>query len=156
MQSQTSTTDRYRVARPCRFVILMAAALLSACGGQPEGLLQPVPPVVNSASVSLLAATSRRPEDNDAIMFGGERGGAVSFRAINVSIPAQREIGSFSGPAHRHRTQAANSRSRQRKTSPVMHCANGSMHIAGNHGAYSFTCMASTLPSARRCFDSRS
>jgi esterase/lipase superfamily enzyme len=87
-----------RMKWPCRLVIMSLAAILCACARQPAAFLQPVAPAANSDAVSLLAATSRSPSDDQGVMFTGERGGAISFSAITVSIPKQREIGSVQWP----------------------------------------------------------
>lgn len=79
-------------------MVVTLAAGLCACASVPSGMLQPIAPAAGSGNVSLLAATSRRPADDQGVLFSGERGGAVSFTAIDVSIPPQREIGSVQWP----------------------------------------------------------
>ena len=68
---------------------LAVAFGLSACASAPRGLLQPVEPVAGTDRVNMLAATTRAPSAEAGVLFSGERGDAVSFSNIVVSIPKQ-------------------------------------------------------------------
>jgi esterase/lipase superfamily enzyme len=93
---------------PSKFIVTFAAlgVLLacSSCSGRPsQGVLIPVTEaVVGTSRVPVLVATTRQRSATDqGEMFSGDRGEAVSFAAINVSIPpdAAREIGQIQWPA---------------------------------------------------------
>ena len=80
-----------------------AAAVLVAtaagCASPSEGVLVPVsasPP--GAAEVEMLAATTRQRSPDRGVVFNGERGDAVSFEQIAVSIPPNREVGSVQWP----------------------------------------------------------
>jgi esterase/lipase superfamily enzyme len=91
--------------RACRRILLVLAALaaipsLAACG-TPRGVLVPVAAASPSAAqVDMLVATTRKrtaPEE----MFSGERGPALAFANITVSIPPDsvRQIGEVQWPS---------------------------------------------------------
>jgi esterase/lipase superfamily enzyme len=84
---------------------VVAAAALLACGGcssrPTQGVLTPVAASAEGTSrVSVLAVTTRRPAANPGEMFTGERGEAVSYASIGVSIPpdSSRKIGQVQWP----------------------------------------------------------
>jgi esterase/lipase superfamily enzyme len=82
-----------------RIFAVLAVFALSACG-HPEGVLLPVADTVPGASqVDMLVATTRMRTD-PAEMFSGERGPALSFANITVSIPpdAARQVGEVQWP----------------------------------------------------------
>lgn len=85
--------------RGYRVLLGIALALgLGACAGTPRGMLQPVAPAAGTDKVNMLAATTRAPSADPGILFSGERGDAVSFANIVVSIPRDREVGSIQLP----------------------------------------------------------
>ncbi|RAI02280.1 esterase [Acuticoccus sediminis] len=68
--------------------VVTASLALSACGGQIEGALTPVPDAVGVGSiVDILVATTREPTADQASLFTGERGPRLAFVDIAVSIP---------------------------------------------------------------------
>lgn len=88
-----------RESRRCGLLLLCAAALaLTGCAGQPMSLLTTVPPVEGAASASILAVTTRAADPDPGILFSGERASQISMAAINVSIPADRPVGSVQWP----------------------------------------------------------
>jgi esterase/lipase superfamily enzyme len=92
---------------PSKFIVMLAALgvvlACSSCTGRPsQGVLIPVTEaVVGTSRVPVLVATTRQRSAADkGEMFSGDRGEAVSFAAINVSIPpdSAREIGQIQWP----------------------------------------------------------
>ncbi|WP_334176370.1 alpha/beta fold hydrolase [Pseudoxanthobacter sp.] len=80
-------------------VLLLAAFALSACASRPEGVLVPVgPPPPGSATVDMLAATTRAPSAERGVLFSGERGEGVSYTNLVVSIPPGRPVGTVQWP----------------------------------------------------------
>jgi esterase/lipase superfamily enzyme len=82
----------------------MVAIALSGCAGRPsQGVLVPVAETAAGASrVPVLVATTRQRSAADkGEMFSGERGEAVSYAAVTVSIPpdSTREIGQIQWPS---------------------------------------------------------
>ena len=70
-----------------RLVLLLAFGLAS-CASTPENLFTPVAETAPGASrVDMLVATTRRAAADPAELYSGERGGALSFANIVVSIP---------------------------------------------------------------------
>ncbi|KMO30299.1 alpha/beta hydrolase [Methylobacterium aquaticum] len=68
--------------------VLLAATLLGACAGAPKGVLAPVAATVPGASrVDMLVATTRKTAANPGEMYSGDRGPALSYADITVSIP---------------------------------------------------------------------
>ncbi|MBX5173579.1 MULTISPECIES: alpha/beta hydrolase [unclassified Rhizobium] len=62
-------------------------AIMAACAGRPEHVLLPISEKIPSTSkVDLLVATTRK-TDASGEMFSGERGRALSFANVVVSIP---------------------------------------------------------------------
>jgi esterase/lipase superfamily enzyme len=82
-----------------RIVAALSLALgLAACASAPDGLLVPGPTTAGAGRIDMLAATTRAVAENPAQLFSGERGDAVSFANIVVSVPPDREIGSLQRP----------------------------------------------------------
>ncbi len=82
-------------------VVVAAASLLAACGGRPEGVLEPVSLTApGTTTVDLAVATTRSRSENRAVLFTGERGQQLDFANIVVSIPpdAGRKIGDVQWP----------------------------------------------------------
>jgi hypothetical protein len=93
------------ILRNCRvrafLVILASAAMLSACGGRPEGVLEPVAlTAAGTNQVDMAVATTRMRSDNRAVLFTGERGQTLDFANIVVSIPppSARKVGDVQWP----------------------------------------------------------
>ena len=82
-------------------VLIMLAGGLAACAGRPEDVMAPVMSTAPGTSrVDMIVATTRRPAPSPGELFSGERGSAVSFANIVVSIPPEsvREIGDVQWP----------------------------------------------------------
>lgn len=95
-----AVNDLERCLRSCLTWLLPAALAigLAACASTPRGLLEPVAPVPGTDRVNMLAATTRAPSTDAGVLFSGERGEAVSFRNIVVSLPRDREVGTIQLP----------------------------------------------------------
>ncbi len=83
----------------------IAAALLTvgACAGRPTGVLLPVAttePVAGTSRVDMLVATTRKSAADRGVLFSGERGDAVTYTDLAVSIPpdATRQPGTVQWP----------------------------------------------------------
>ncbi|CAN7148067.1 alpha/beta hydrolase [Pararhizobium sp. LjRoot235] len=75
-------------------VALSLSTALSACGGHVKGVMEPLnlaEEPKGNAVVDMLVATSRRPSDNPATLFSGERSTNPSVTDVAVSIPSSRE-----------------------------------------------------------------
>jgi len=81
-----------------RLAAVLLTAGLAACASAPAGLLKPVAPVAGTDRVSMIAVTTRAPVEDPGILFGGDRGAAVSYSSIDVSIPPNREVGTLQLP----------------------------------------------------------
>lgn len=84
-------------------VAVTALALLPACAGRPGGVLLPVAgaeQVVGTSRVDMLVATTRKSAADRGVLFSGERGEAVTYTDLAVSIPpdAIRRPGSVQWP----------------------------------------------------------
>ncbi|MFO1146808.1 MAG: alpha/beta hydrolase [Alsobacter sp.] len=82
-----------------RGVVLVGILLLAACASAPQGILSPVPAKPGTQTVAMLAATTRAPSGEPATLFTGDRGDGVSFAAIDVSVPPNREPGTLQWPS---------------------------------------------------------
>jgi esterase/lipase superfamily enzyme len=74
---------------------------LAGCGGRAVGVMAPTGVVVTgTAPVDVLVATTRAPDDNKGILFGGERGTGLKMDSVTVSIPpaANRKVGEVQWP----------------------------------------------------------
>ncbi len=78
--------------RLVRAVSLFAAlALLTACATRQESVLRPVSAAAADTSrVDILAVTTRQAAQDPGLLYSGERGDAISFDSIEVSIPPDR------------------------------------------------------------------
>lgn len=85
-----------------RMGLIAFGLVLSGClGSAPEGVLAPVAQTAPGATeVSIMVATTRSPSDNPGLLYSGERGTAIDFNEIVVSIPpeANRRIGEVQWP----------------------------------------------------------
>jgi len=85
-------------ARGCAVSLVL---FLSGCVSAPEGVLSPVAQTAPDATeVSIMVATTRSPSDNPGLLYSGERGDAIDFNEIVVSIPpeATRKVGEVQWP----------------------------------------------------------
>ncbi len=88
------------VSRPAAAVLALVLGL-SACAGRPIGVMEPTNHTVNGTTkVELIAATTRAPAEDKAILFSGERGSGLMIDGVTISIPpdADREIGQVQWP----------------------------------------------------------
>lgn len=86
---------------PVRAGLLLVVTLLAGCASPPKGVLTPVAQSAPDATeVSILVATTRAPSDNPGLLYSGERGSAVDFNELVISIPpdAGRKIGEVQWP----------------------------------------------------------
>ncbi len=89
------------MTRIAPLAVVAVSLLLSGCGGRLIGVMAPSGKVVQGTSqVRLLAATTREPSADKAILFSGERGSDLKVDAITVSIPpeANRTVGQVQWP----------------------------------------------------------
>lgn len=80
---------------------ILMAAVLGGCLSSPEGVLTPVDHTVPGATeVSILVVTTRAPSDNPGLLYSGERGDAIDFNELVVSVPpdANRKVGEVQWP----------------------------------------------------------
>ena len=71
-----------------RTLCLVFALGLASCDSAPENLLLPVSGTAPGASaVDMLVATTRRSTTDPGDLYSGERGGALTFADVVVSIP---------------------------------------------------------------------
>ena len=96
----TSRMPHRPVSRPAAAVLALVLGL-SACAGRPIGVMEPTNHTVNGTTkVELIAATTRAPAEDKAILFSGERGSGLMIDGVTISIPpdADREIGQVQWP----------------------------------------------------------
>ncbi|PZU88170.1 MAG: esterase [Chelatococcus sp.] len=75
--------------------------MLAGCSSRPESVLLPVAAAAGeSARVGMLVVTTRQPADDPGQLYSGERGSAVSFDSLDVSIPParNRKLGEIQWP----------------------------------------------------------
>jgi esterase/lipase superfamily enzyme len=90
---------------PCRLagVFVCLGLALAGCAGRPHGMLVPIgEPVDGTNKVDLLVATTRMPNlVESGEIFNGERGPALAFADIGISVPpdSAREIGEVQWPS---------------------------------------------------------
>jgi esterase/lipase superfamily enzyme len=82
---------------------MTALALLTGCAGRPNGVLLPIAgaeQVAGTSRVDMLVATTRKAAVDPGVLFSGERGEAVTYTDLAVSIPpdAIRQPGSVQWP----------------------------------------------------------
>ncbi len=85
------------------FAVLLPLLGSGACAGRPTGVLLPVTatePVPGTARVDMLVATTRKSAADRGVLFSGERGDAVTYTDLAVSIPpdATRQPGTVQWP----------------------------------------------------------
>lgn len=90
---------RFGVSRAkLRLIVLAAAAFVSACATRPGGLLEPVAPVAQATSISVLTISTRAPSSRPGFVYSGERGDQTTLAAVEVSIPPGHRIGRIETP----------------------------------------------------------
>lgn len=80
---------------------LMLCAMVSACVGTPEGVLEPVVETSPDATLlPIMVATTRAPSASRGVLFSGERGSNIDLTEIVVSIPPakNRQVGQVQWP----------------------------------------------------------
>lgn len=82
------------------FAALAASAVLGAgCSSRPPPALAPLVEAPPGASVvPLLVGTTRRPSDNPALLFGGDRTLGLNHAKVAVSIPPNHQTGEIAWP----------------------------------------------------------
>jgi esterase/lipase superfamily enzyme len=75
------------------FATLLLCIALAGCGSRPEPGLALATPAAGTARVDMLVATTRKPSENEALRFGGERAARPSFARLAVSIPPNHKTG---------------------------------------------------------------
>jgi esterase/lipase superfamily enzyme len=68
----------------------VASSVLTGCAGRPTGVLLPVAAVEavpGTSRVDMLVATTRKSAADRGVLFSGERGDAVTYTDLSVSIP---------------------------------------------------------------------
>lgn len=104
LHSEAARTGCFRNSRSWRRPIVLLPLLLSmlsGCAGRPESVLQPVTLTTNDTSrVDMLVATTRKPAADPGELYSGERGTAISFNNLTVSIPPdeRRKVGEIQWP----------------------------------------------------------
>jgi len=86
-----------------RLSVLVVLSVLAGCAGRLENVLQPLAATgPGTSTVDMMVATTRRPTDKPGELYSGERGTAISFNDIVVSIPPDRnrKIGEVQWPSH--------------------------------------------------------
>ncbi|MEM5471320.1 alpha/beta hydrolase [Hoeflea sp. AS60] len=89
------------VRKSARAGLLLLAPLLLSCASPPEGVLSPVAQTSPDATeVSIMVATTRAPSENPGLLYSGERGDAIDFNELVISIPpeANRKVGEVQWP----------------------------------------------------------
>lgn len=88
-----------RVTIRARATVLLLLLALAACANR-EGVLAPVPPGQGAErSVEMLVATTRAESEAPGVLFSGDRGRAVAYADLTVSIPPNRPVGSIQWPS---------------------------------------------------------
>ncbi|KQP10373.1 esterase [Methylobacterium sp. Leaf99] len=93
-----------RIGRDGRAALVLTALLaLPGCAGRPTGVLLPIADagaVPGASRVDMLVATTRKSATDKGILFSGERGEAVTYTDLAVSIPpdATRQPGTVQWP----------------------------------------------------------
>lgn len=90
-----------RLRQPARACFVLLAAFLMSCASPPEGVLTPIARTdANATAVSIMVATTRAPSDNPGLLYTGERGDAIDFNELVISIPpeANRKVGEVQWP----------------------------------------------------------
>lgn len=92
-----SSRGRVRSKLGC---LLLTATLLAGCGHRVDVMSPVALSDPQTSRVDMLVATTRRPSDNPALRYTGERGEDVSLDNIVVSIPPEkaRQIGQVQWP----------------------------------------------------------
>lgn len=78
--------------------IVLIGLSLARCSSLPEGMLAPSDVLPGTATVDMLAVTTRASSDDKAILFTGDRGREVGYANLVVSIPPNRAVGTVQWP----------------------------------------------------------
>ena len=95
------SVQKMRSSRGILAALLILA--LPACSGRPSGVLLPVDQIdqiPGTSRVDMLVATTRKSATDRGVLFSGERGDAVTYTDLAISIPpdATRQPGSVQWP----------------------------------------------------------
>lgn len=83
-----------------RAIALFVCVLLAACGSKPHGLGSLAPLESNIAiGEQVFVATTRAPDADKSMLFGGERSSSLHFADLTVSVPLNREPGTIKYPS---------------------------------------------------------
>jgi len=92
-------------------VLLVSLGLawsLPGCASRPGASLAVVAPASPpNPTVEIVAATTRRPSDDAAVLFGGERTGRINYARLAISIPRDRKLGEVDWPVQGAKPDAA-------------------------------------------------
>jgi esterase/lipase superfamily enzyme len=89
------------------FVVLGSAAALGGCSRPPSSLQAVAPAVPPNPTVEMLAVTTRRPDGDPAVLFGGERSTRPQYARLAISIPRDRKVGEVDWPTGGAKPDAA-------------------------------------------------
>ena len=82
--------------------LALAAALalsLPGCSSRPDPALTLVTPAGEARQVPMLVATTRRPVEDPALLFGGERSLSPRLAHLTISVPQGRKPGEILWPS---------------------------------------------------------
>jgi esterase/lipase superfamily enzyme len=83
-----------------RAIVLFICVLVSACGSKPLGLGGLSPLETNVAvGERVFVATTRAPDADKSLLFGGKRSASLHFADLTVSVPLNREPGTIKFPS---------------------------------------------------------
>jgi esterase/lipase superfamily enzyme len=83
-----------------RMLVLFVCALVAGCGLKPLGL-GGLSPLESNVAVGerVFVATTRAPDADKSVLFGGERSTSLHFADLTVSVPLNREPGTVKYPS---------------------------------------------------------
>jgi esterase/lipase superfamily enzyme len=83
-----------------RMLVLFVCALVAGCGSKPLGL-GGLSPLESNVAVGerVFVATTRAPDADKSVLFGGERSTSLHFADLTVSVPLNREPGTVKYPS---------------------------------------------------------
>lgn len=79
--------------------VLALGVALTGCASRPDPALKLAATSANGASVNLLVATTRRPSEDTAVRFSGDRSLALRFASLTISVPKDRAAGEIIWPS---------------------------------------------------------
>ncbi|MBB4007278.1 alpha/beta hydrolase [Allorhizobium taibaishanense] len=100
--ARTGGTLRQPHTALSKSVVLVLTLALAACAGRPQEVMKPVPLASGVNQVNMLVVTTRKPSSDPGLLYTGDRGSAISFNNVVVSIPPDRnrKEGEVQWPAH--------------------------------------------------------